>query len=126
MIPYVIAGCGNLYPEKTKHAAYMALTQWSSTRDKGGHEAVTLEWFKKLQFIKELEQFKKDGQLEGKPQLEEAVDLLDLVKLNEIPIESLHRVSTLLKAKAPRHSIVMESSNLRLPQLENRHDVSVG
>ena len=97
----------------------MALTQWSSTRDKGGHEAVTLEWFKNLQLIKELEQFQKDGQLEGKPQLEEAVDLLDLVKWNEIPIESLHRVSILLKAKAPRHSIVMESSNLRLPQLEN-------
>ena len=106
----MIAGFGNLGPEKAKHAAY---------RDKGSHEAVTLEWFENLQFIKELEPVEKDGKLEGKPQLEVAVDLLDLLEWNELTTESLHRVSTLLKAKAPRHLIVMESSNLRLPQLEN-------
>ena len=81
----------------------MALTQWSSTRDKGGHEAVTLEWFKNPQFIKKLEQFEKDGQRDGKPQLEEAVHLLDLVKWKEILIESLHQVSTLVKAKASKN-----------------------
>ena len=57
VIPYVIVGCGNLCPEKAKHAAYMALTQWSSTRDKRGHKAVTMERFKNSQFIEELEQF---------------------------------------------------------------------
>ena len=112
-LPVVLCGMCHRDPEKAAGAALRALTEWAETSDSSAHCDRVRDVFMDEALVREIEAFANDKNPTGKPLLSDLLDELDLVRFNEISVESLHRVGSVVAKKATHHGPAHVANALR-------------
>ena len=95
-LPLVLCGIANRDPSKAMRCAQSAIDQWKATSDSAAHDNATRRVFENEHLFAELENFAQTGSEESLETLPELIDEVDLVRYNELSVEGLHRLGTLI------------------------------
>ena len=119
-LPVLMCGMCNQDPEKAAWAARRALTEWEETSESSAHCDRVRDVFMDEALVREIEALANDKDPMNKPLLSELLDELDLVRFNEVSVESLHRVGSVVAKKATHHGAAYVSNALRQKNIATR------
>ena len=119
-LPLLLCGMCNRDPEKAAGPAQRAIAEWEETSESSAHCDYVRDVFKNEALFAQIRVFSETRDVVDKPLLDELLDELDLVRFNEISVESLHRVGGIVAKKAIHHGPAHISNALRGREISTR------
>ena len=120
-LPLVLVGIAHFDAAKAKEAAIRSLEQWHATADFEGHHEVVLELFRPGSDLRAaIESVARGTPVQSLPLLQPFIRQWSMMRVNELSVERLHKLGSLVATSAPNHSGPLVAVALRIPEVKRK------